>query len=239
MDGTQQQGPALLQSVPLEIRRQIYSYILPYTIRKHRQNEPPVWQLGSTTILAANRQIHEEAAEVMYGGSWFHFNVEYNKINFVFRYIKRDEYLPGCRATKACEEFFEAIGPRNVSRIRQLRVYISGPMHYENGIHTVIPRLTGITTMNAVDGGEPAWYPPTREGYQATMKALVSQVSVFSKLLKPIQKIHDLCITVWFEREQHAAGFEDRLAKPLLDLNGRRMCLLSGHLVTKMEQELW
>ena len=176
----------------------------------------------------------------MYGGSWFHFNVEYNLINFMFRYIKQDDYLRGCRETQAGELFFEDIGPRNVSRIRQLQVYICGPIHYKNKIYTVIPRTMGTTHVNAIDAGEPAArYPPSSEGYQAIMRILAAQVSAFSELLKPVPNIHDLCITVWFEREEPDAAFEYALAKPLLDLNGRRMCLLSGHLLTKIETELW
>jgi hypothetical protein len=65
----------LLEKVPLEIRRRIYSYLVPDLpishnaewVRPLRRDQSPV----STELFRVNRQIHEEYAEVFYGSAPF------------------------------------------------------------------------------------------------------------------------------------------------------------------------
>lgn len=172
MDGTQQQGRSLFQSLPLEIRRQIYSYILPYTVPQYRRKETYVWRLGSIAILAANKQIHEEAADLLYGDSWFHFVVQYNRTEFVFHFVRQgilretrhDEYLRGYRHIQAVEYFIKRIGPKNVSRIRQLQIHIHGPADFKAGKYNEVPAATVTGPPIAINAEGPTQYPPTPEG---------------------------------------------------------------------------
>ena len=178
-----------------------------------------MWQLGSTSILATNRQIHEEAAELMYGDSWFRFIIHYHQINFIFFYRKRDILCQDCRPIRR-KRFFKDIGPRNVLRISHFQVEIRGLKYKE-----------------VLQEG-PVQYPTTT-GYQEIMNALAGQVSIFSKLWELNPNIHDLRVTVRLKRKELDVRFEYALAKPLLELNSRRKLLLAGHFHTEVEQELW
>ena len=233
MDGTQQQGPSLFQSLPLELRRQIYSYLLPYSVRRHDCGKKiPVWQLGSTSILATNRQIHDEAADLMYGNSWFWFIIDNEEIDFVFECFKRDIWSEKSRPIPR-ESFFKDIGPRNVSRISHLQVGICGVKYEE------VLVMDFMTSQSAIDEVEPMQYPITLEGYQQKMNALAGQVSMFSKLLELNPNVQDVRVTVQIQRKELDVRFEYALAKPLLELNSRRKLLLAGHFHTEVEQELW
>lgn len=70
------------------------------------------------------------------------------------------------------------------------------------------------------------------------MNALADQVSIFSNSFKLNQDIHDLRVEVWLECQEPDAAFEYALAKPLLDLNSRRMYLLGGPFGKMVGQEL-
>ena len=212
MNGTQQPGPRLFESLPLEIRRQIYGYLLPHSVPQCHQLKNPVWRLGNIEILATNKQIHDEAVDLMYGDSWFFVNVNYDEITFKCNFARRDIWICGDYFSQAGKDFFEEIGPRNVSRIRHLQIYIIlGP---------------GVS-------------PPIPECYQANIDSLAAQVSLLSNSLKPIQNFLDLRVTVRTEREEPDVRFEYALAKPLLELNSRRKFLLSGFFDSQVELEQW
>ena len=241
MDGTQQPGPSRFESLPLEIRRQIYRYLLPHSVVPCDQEKFPIWRLGNTAILAVNRQIHEEAADLMYGDSWFYFDVQYNRFRFVIHISKRDDYV--------CDEveywipnsirFFEDICPKNLSRIRHLQVYIYGPTGFESGRynknqHRVFCPGLDLTADEAVR------FPPTAEGYQAIINALADMVSMLSESLKQIPSSLELQVIVWMERKEPDLNFEYALAKPLLELNSRKKSLWCDlQRDSNVEQELW
>ena len=212
MDRTQQPGPRLFESLPLEIRRQIYGYLVPYSDPEFHQWKNPVWRLRKIEILATNRQIHDEAVDLMYGDSWFFVYVNYDKITFGCDFARRDFCICTLSFSQAAKEFFEEIGTRNVSRIRHLQVYI----------------LFNSTV-----------FPPVPDSYQANIDTLAAQVSMLSNLLKPIPDFLDLRVTVLIEREEPDIRFEYALAKPLLELNSRRKFLFSGSFDSLVELEQW
>ncbi|KAL8786539.1 MAG: hypothetical protein Q9195_008170 [Heterodermia aff. obscurata] len=243
MDETQQ-GPSLFEALPLEIRLQIYGYLLPYSVTssapKPHGKEITVWRAGNITILATNRQIHEEAAAVMYGDSWFWFSIDDNRISFKF-YCRQRDYMPkDCRHIDV-EEFFKDIGPRNVSRISHLRVCIRGPIQFAWGMYQErqIPSTNARAGTSATDFKGPIKYLATPKGYQEFMNDIADQVSKFPKLVESIPQIHDLRATVWIERKEPDASFDYALAKPLLELNSGRKMLLAGDIDTNTVQELW
>ena len=237
MEETQQLGPSSFELLPLETRRQIYGHLLPYSLPRRDKGVHRGWRLGNTAILAVNRQIHEEAANLMYGDSWFCFDVEFNFIDHYFDCIEHffedsklddSQWDMGTARIQSGQKFVKDIGPQNVSRIGHIHVWISGPSAFTGG---------GYSGPSYVE--RPTSYPSTPGTYQATMNALADQVSTLSELLKPIQELHDLRVTVRIERNEPDTRFEYALAKSLLEMNSRRKTLLGGHHFIDLEQELW
>ena len=196
MEGTQQLGPSSFELLPLEIRHQIYRYLLPYSLARRDTKMSRGWRLGNTAILALNRQIHEEAAELMYGDSCFYFDVDYKCIDSEFLTIKRSDnpWNIDSGRRQARMELFRDIGPKNVSRIGHLQVCIFGPEAFDED--------PGYLVARGIEADKPAYLQFTPKGYQATINALVDQMSTLSKLLKPIRELRDLRVTVVIDRQE-------------------------------------
>ena len=74
-------------SLPLEIRLEICSYIIPRSVKL-----PPgrgvdyVWHRGNIDILAVNKQIHDEVAQAIYGDATFNLQVKHGVAIFQYHY---------------------------------------------------------------------------------------------------------------------------------------------------------
>lgn len=67
----------------IELRLQIYSHILPYTVKvSNKPLRSIVWKPGETAVLRTSSQVHDECAEVLYGSNTFVFDVAYGRIDF-------------------------------------------------------------------------------------------------------------------------------------------------------------
>lgn len=73
-------GRCLLLELPPELRYEIYQYIIPTTIV--HASKDIYWIRAKTALLAVSRQIHNEAAHIMYGQLTFVFNIVWNRISF-------------------------------------------------------------------------------------------------------------------------------------------------------------
>lgn len=113
-----------LLALPLEVRELILSYALPHTMLRQRREGGPghdvVWRLGSTAILAANRQLHNEGAEIMYGRSTFDIGVLYNSIKFDFKRL-----LPSGLVPKQTPKFLDVVRERYLHLVRKVRITIT------------------------------------------------------------------------------------------------------------------
>lgn len=61
-------------TLPLELRREIYTYILPFATpidNPHLQ----YWRRGQTSLLIVNKQFHDDAANLIYGGRLFEIGI--------------------------------------------------------------------------------------------------------------------------------------------------------------------
>lgn len=107
--------------LPLELRQQIYGYVLPYTFGdRSRFPEETCWRRGNTTILATNHQIHSEASAVLYGSNRFHVVVEYDRVVFKCQWL-----LPTDLAPNRAYPFPDHFRHEYLARIRDyfIRVY--------------------------------------------------------------------------------------------------------------------
>jgi len=133
--------------LPLEIRQQIYSYLLPTTTvrgsthsmanmlpfgdpisRRGRSSgtlADVVWKRGQTSLLCISRQVHDECAALLYGSSPFILFVKYDTINFRYSFL-----IPCGLAPSKQYEFLDLVPPRYLSLIRQVVVTVDHPDSY-------------------------------------------------------------------------------------------------------------
>lgn len=108
-------------TLPLELRQQIYSYILPYTsFITSIGTGGIVWYRGNTTILAASRLLHEECAAQLYGSSVFSLCVTWDCTIFDFRWVHPLGLLPKRRMP-----FPEGFSNRSLKLMRRFFVRIN------------------------------------------------------------------------------------------------------------------
>lgn len=113
--------PPLL-ALPLELRRKIYSYLLPRTnfnIQTYRGGRT-IWEVGNVAILSVCHQLYDECAAILYGENIFEIRVGYDRVEFVqLRKLKWNGVVP--LSTPLFSDFF---GDRVVKRMRWVVVNI-------------------------------------------------------------------------------------------------------------------
>ena len=113
--------------LPLELRRQIYAYVLPNNGIESSRNDSE-WHSGSVSLFRVNRRIHAEAIAVLFENITFHIRVECDRLHFVKTY-----FLPKARIPlKVALPFPGALG-RNLWRIQNVAVQLYSPMNVEDG----------------------------------------------------------------------------------------------------------
>lgn len=187
--------PALLR-LPIELRRLIYTHILPHTttlaVRYQRAPDPDynltfvrqntgasgwrmqrtaprtereagsdvVWWRGCTSILAVSRQVHEEAAQMLYGDNVFVLDVAFDQISFRYRWRTANHLTPSRGYA-----FLEHFSQRNLLRIRRYVVNVESVDDY-----------TGMVKYNCGGRGLPA-------GIRGKVQELVGQLAATPELL--------------------------------------------------------
>lgn len=109
--------------LPLEIRQHILTYVLPQTIGlagAPKRDAQVTWLPGCTAVLAASRQLHDEAAKMMYGNAEFLVQVSYDGIKFLlYRKLSGSGLTP-----KQTPELKRQVRERYWCLIRRVRVKI-------------------------------------------------------------------------------------------------------------------
>jgi len=121
-------------ALPLELRREIYSYLLPHTnlnLQTYRGSRI-VWEPGSIALLSVCHQLYNECAAVLYGENIFEIRVEQGGIFFQeFRRLKSIGLVQP-RTPQFCEFFGDRVMKRMrwiVVSIRYLDAYIGESRH--------------------------------------------------------------------------------------------------------------
>ncbi|KAH9827329.1 hypothetical protein Tdes44962_MAKER02955 [Teratosphaeria destructans] len=146
-----------LLRLPIELRQEIFSYLLPRTkdflysnpLASHARNfaavqkrsqkgmvlpqaapsssrraglngsSNVVWQRGNTKLLCVCRQIHDECADMIYGGNTFLLFVTYNEIVFRLQWL-----LPSGMAPSARKPFLDLLPQRYLRLIKRVTIHI-------------------------------------------------------------------------------------------------------------------
>lgn len=128
-----------------------------------------VWRRGCTNLLAVNRQIHEEAADMLYGDNVFVIDVTFDTINFRYRWRTAKNLTPN-----RAYQFLDHFSQRNLLRIRDYIINVesvddyTGMIKYNHGgrglpagirrkvqelvdLLAVVPQLRGLQ-IHLIDG---------------------------------------------------------------------------------------
>ncbi|KAI8940837.1 hypothetical protein NX059_002098 [Plenodomus lindquistii] len=172
-----------------------------------------VWRRGCTSILAVNRQVHEETAAMLYGDNTFVVDVAFDSINFRYRWRTCNGLTPS--RTYA---FLEHFSQRNLLRVRR---YVVNVEHVDD--------YTGMIKYNC--GGR---------GLAAGLKAKVAELA---RLLSDAKEIYRLQVHMIdgaisrqifpggrIHRVQDVSNFQQAQAvlEPFKMLHGVRKAQVSG-----------
>jgi hypothetical protein len=192
--------PPLLR-LPIELRRLIYTLVLPHTttfdVRSQRSLSPPaptsrsltlvrqangseswkvlriqpyadrstgndiVWRRGCTSLLAVNRQLHEETADMLYGDNIFVLDVTFDAVEFRYRWRTANNLTPS-----RSYAFLEHFSQRNLMRVRRYVVNVESVDDY-----------MGMIKYNCGGRGLPA-------GIRAKVQELVELLAVVPVILR-------------------------------------------------------
>ncbi|KAK5169248.1 hypothetical protein BJ546DRAFT_962837 [Cryomyces antarcticus] len=119
---------ASLLTLPLELRREIYSYFLPTTTTFYvrnplapyaSSNKSVIWRRGSTALLRTSRALHNDCIEYIYGSNTFVLTVSYDRVTFKFRFLLATGLAPSKDYS-----FLEHFSARSIARIRNYSITI-------------------------------------------------------------------------------------------------------------------
>ncbi|KAK4983504.1 hypothetical protein LTR50_007177 [Elasticomyces elasticus] len=126
--------------LPIELRQYIYSYVLPNTeitetphplssLFQRFTNAPRsagtrfqdniVWRKGTTSILSASKQLHDECAEILYGNNVFVLFLTYDSIGFRFRWLLSSGLAPSRN-----HEFLDLVPSHYLKLIKRLVISV-------------------------------------------------------------------------------------------------------------------
>ncbi|KAF2841414.1 hypothetical protein M501DRAFT_1000623 [Patellaria atrata CBS 101060] len=197
--------------LPLEIRQEIFSYILPTTFKD--KNHGIAWRRGHIALLAVNRQLNEECLDLMYGHSTFTIDVTYDSIRFRYQWV-----LPSLLCPNKRYPFLTCFPPHLLRLIK----------YYEISVEHV-DGYTGMIKYNCQG-------PGLTDGLRAQVQKLVEvmvtagelhRVKIYlshgNKVLKQIRTVAVFAV----ERGKNAAVIQTVL-DPFRSLKGVRQARVMG-----------
>ena len=172
-----------------------------------------VWRRGSTSLLAVSQQVHEEAADMLYGDNTFVIDVTFDAINFRYRWRTANNLTPNRRYP-----FLDHFSQRNLLRIRNYIINVESVDDY-----------TGMIKYNCGGRGLPA-------GIRSKVRELVDLLAVAPQLHRLHVHLIDGAISrVRFSSGRvHRVQDENNLAQtqlvldPFRSLYGVRNAVVSG-----------
>lgn len=144
-------------SLPLELRQQIYAYVLP-TNKTGNSIHDCNWHSGSVSILRVNKQIHIEAVALLFASVTFNIRVECDRILIIKTYIFPNRKI----SLKTRLAFPEALG-RNLWRVQNVAIAINPAM-------SIASTMGDMCSYLASRHRENVWDPQVKSLYSSLRK---------------------------------------------------------------------
>ncbi|MCJ1463055.1 hypothetical protein MMC07_001659 [Pseudocyphellaria aurata] len=106
-----------LLGLPLELRVNIYSHLLPTTVEV--EGKGVLWQRGNIKVLSTCKQIYHEAIKIMYEEAIFVIDVAWDGVTFAYQWLLSTGLMP-----KTTLAFPDSLAWRNLSCVKKLHVRI-------------------------------------------------------------------------------------------------------------------
>lgn len=184
-----------LLRLPLELRRLIYAFTLPFATTLPELKVAPkgfeymhhevrwvvldghsklpsrighnvIWTRGCTALLAVSKQVHEETTAMLYGDNIFVVDVRFDAIDFYLSWLTAKNLTPN-----RTYSFLEHFSQRNLLRIK----------HYVVNVE-LVDEYTGMIKYNCGGQGLPA--------------GIVAQVSRLVKLMASVEALQSVQINL-------------------------------------------
>ena len=223
-------------SLPLELRLEIYGYIIPKSVK-----QPPgrgidhVWHRGNIAILAVNKQIHDEVAQMIYGDPTFNLRVEKGRVSFQYH------YPTPCSGIYTHDSVTVAGGfSKYIRYMRNLRVQLI-PTFKSNWDFQRIPseyRPPNVSKSPIVRDWPRPRILTTHDGAQMMVEAMDSNMDMLlAKLIKAL-RIQNLNVNVELEHLGRCDVEFDRLyLTPLLHLGNVSKLTFGGGVSRDFQDE--
>ena len=188
-------------SIPLELRQQIYTYILPNTHWESPNSS--IWLRGCTAILATNSQIHAECSWILYSTNTFVIKVAYDSVTFAYKWIQAGGLTPKQRLP-----FPERIGNRYIQFLRRIAIYI---YHFDEYSAMVKYNCSGSALTDGL-----------RDRVRSLCQCLAR--------IPQIDRLSILIVSSTFEDRAYTCQTCERVLEPFLNLGNVRSCQVEGDL---------
>ncbi|KAI9831257.1 MAG: hypothetical protein M1819_005185 [Sarea resinae] len=199
--------PPLL-SLPLELRAQIYDYLLPHTLPPQRRfQQPPfiVWQRGTTVFLRTCSQVHAEASEMLYGTNTFDIWVAWDRVEFrnarsVYEGLTTRSSIPFLEWSGASSDGGSNRGAGIISARNQRHI---------RSYHVVINLEDSYTAMVKYNNGGLGFIDGLRD-----------QVARLCEVLRGAEQLLSVMVVIWDHNRDPLPG--QRALEPFRTLRGVR-----------------
>ena len=226
-------------SLALELRLQVYRYIIPKSVKlppeRIRRGIDHFWHRGNISILRVNKQIHDEVVQILYGGSTFEFQVKHGALNFRYHYL--------CPSSGKFIQESTAVAPKTLTYIpyiRNLRIELV-PAHecYWEFRHSKfgLPKGYNYDWRTAI--GQPRQRKMTsHDGTEKMVKIMDINMGVLLDNLTKALRIQNLHVDV---SQEYLGGchieFDRYYLEPLLHLGNVSKLTFGGDVSGKFEDE--
>lgn len=216
--------------LPLELRLQIYGYIIPRSVKlpPERGNDH-VWHRGNINILAVNKQIHDEVAQMIYGDPTFNLKVENDGVVFQYHYPSPCSGVFIQESSAMGGEFFKCI-----PYMRNLRVQLTPTSEYYVDFRQSTNRY-----------GQPkAGWPrlrkvTTHDGAQTMVAAMDNSMDALLLIIIKAVQIRKLHVNVGLGHLGHCdVEFDKYYLTPLLHLGNVSKLTFGGDISREFQDEV-
>lgn len=215
---------ASLLTCTSELRRNVYSLLLPSTISQPSQaHTNTLWRRGCISLLQVSHNFYEECADMLYSTNTFEIDIKYDSIKFHYSWLTHSGLKP-----KILYPFPSNRFQRNIQRIRHFVINVEHVDSYQ-GMIKYNCGGSGLTA--GVQGQVRDFVQQIRTS--RNFGRIVIRLSDGNKALNDIRRVKVHCI----EREKNTEVTQSVL-DPFRDLKDVRWAKVGGSVTPEYATEI-